>query len=221
MEAPTNDPTFTLAPCDSIALIQSPNVSNIVEPTASPAASSIAGLEGPFVVDSPMISVVTPMVTLDTTRPSPSPTKLEREWLWISMNPGDTTISVASILTSASALASKPGGVIAVIWSFWIPTSPGNQAFPVPSTIRPPRITTSNASADSSGLDAASGLSPEQARNKKTDRNAAPVLHIMSLLVTRMARARQGTDPPNTYQVITQSISEQNVQTEHSQTRDL
>ena len=81
VEAPTKEPKFTLAPWASIASIHCPNVSNCVTPAAAPASSIICGLEGPFVVDSPMISVVTPMVTFDTTRPSPEPRKLKREWL--------------------------------------------------------------------------------------------------------------------------------------------
>ena len=36
-----------------------------------------------------------------------------------------------------------PGGVMAATRSPRIPTSPGNQAFPVPSTIRPPSMITS------------------------------------------------------------------------------
>lgn len=68
-----------LAPCACMASIHSPNVSKTVRPAAPAAAANIAGLAGPLVADSPMISVVTPMVVLETTRPSPSPKKAERE----------------------------------------------------------------------------------------------------------------------------------------------
>ena len=79
VDPPTKEPTFTEEPWRSIASIHSPNVSNCVTPTAAPAFSSIRGLEGALVVDSPMISVVTPIVTFETTRPSPFPRKLKRE----------------------------------------------------------------------------------------------------------------------------------------------
>ena len=58
--------------------------------------ASISALNGAGVPPSPKTSVVTPWVTFPTTRESPR-RNAPVEPLWMSMNPGETTIPVASI----------------------------------------------------------------------------------------------------------------------------
>ncbi len=184
--APTNEPKFTLAPWLSIASIHSANVSNWVTPAASPAACIIAGLDGAFVVDSPMISVVTPIVTFETTRPSPSPRKAKREWLWMSMKPGATTMPEASMRRTAAASERTPGGVTATMRSPRIPTSPGYHALPVPSTMRPPSMTTSNRSEPGPGPPGGAGRGAAAAVQAATARGAREASDL------RMVRAPRG-----------------------------
>src|SRR4051794_6878288 len=67
------------------------------------------------------------------------------EWLWMSMNPGATVNPVASMVRPAVFPASFP---MAAIFPWRIPRSPIKLGLPAPSTILPPRITTSKSCAD-------------------------------------------------------------------------
>src|SRR5690606_2060168 len=62
-------------------------------------------------------------------------------WTWASMNPGATTRPAASMRAAAAARERSP---TAAIRPPATPTSARNQGSPVPSTTRPPAITTSN-----------------------------------------------------------------------------
>ena len=64
----------------------------------------------------------------------------------MSMNPGATTLPVASIRSPASTSARPPAVVTAAIRFPRIPTSPTNAAAPVPSTTSPFSMTMSIAS---------------------------------------------------------------------------
>ena len=91
---------------------------------------------------SPVTSVVTPWVILLAARSSTR--TLNSDWPSMSMKPGDTTRLRASIVDFAWRPANWP---IAVMRSPVIPTSPRYHGAPVPSTMRPPVMRTSKASA--------------------------------------------------------------------------
>ena len=61
----------------------------------------------------------------------------------MSMKPGQTTASPASTTSAAFSGGTAPGGVTAATRSPARATSPRNQGLPLPSTTRPPRISTS------------------------------------------------------------------------------
>ena len=99
----------------------------------------IRSFTGAIEVPSPVISVVTPCMIFDAARPSTR--TLNSDWPSMSMNPGATTSPDASIVWRAGRPASRP---IAAIRSPVMAMSPSNQGAPVPSTMRPPVIRTSN-----------------------------------------------------------------------------
>lgn len=78
--------------------------------------------KGAGVHSSPMISVVTPWVTFESSRPSVSSGMIE--WLWMSMKPGQTIIPAASITSPALAGSSCPAGAMTATLSPRSATSP-------------------------------------------------------------------------------------------------
>ena len=69
--------------------------------------------------------------------------RLQSEWEWQSIKPGATTIPLASTTVAAEAPERSPRA--SMRWPM-IPTSARTQGAPLPSTTRPPRMTTSNIS---------------------------------------------------------------------------
>src|SRR5262249_8730654 len=90
---------------------------------------------------SPMISVVTPCVTLDRHRGSRISGRIE--WLRMSMKPGLTTMPEASTTSPARPVETLPAGSTSRIRSPEIMPSPRNHGLPVPSTTLAPRINVS------------------------------------------------------------------------------
>ena len=113
--APTKEPTLGEIPCACIARSHASkpcapwNGLIIASIAVSDALSaSVSALTGATVYASPRISVVTPCVSLPTSRPSPRRNR-SPDCPWMSMKPGATTIPVASMRFAAVALPSCPG----------------------------------------------------------------------------------------------------------------
>src|SRR5919108_5814759 len=87
----------------------------------------------------PAISVVTPILSVLSAPRLAS--RLQSECEWQSMKPGATTRPAASITRLAAADARSP---MAAMRSPATPRSARTHGAPLPSTIRPPRITTSS-----------------------------------------------------------------------------
>src|SRR5215216_2263717 len=88
-----------------------------------------------------------------------------RECVWISMNPGATIFPAASMVRVAGA---SMRGAIRTIVSLRTAMSPRYHGLPVPSTMRPLRITRSNAGACARGV-ATTKDSDAAARRKEMD----------------------------------------------------
>ncbi len=129
--APRNEPKLTDAPCRAIASSQFANPrAPANERNRRASALSVTryiaitwAFAGAGVAPSPRIIVVTPCVTMLTTRLSPR-TSADPDCAWISMNPGATTRPRASIRRLALARASHPAGVMRAIRSPVMATSP-------------------------------------------------------------------------------------------------
>ena len=98
----------------------------------------IESLSGPAEPPSPLISVVMPWKILDGRLGATS--SVSSDWPSMSMKPGATTWPSASMLCRAAALSNRP---IAAIRPARMPMSPAYQGEPVPSMMRPWRMTTS------------------------------------------------------------------------------
>ena len=100
---------------------------------------SVASLTGAADPPSPVTSEVMPWRILDSAELSAS--SVISDWPSMSMKPGATTWSAASIRRRAVAFERSP---TAAMRSPAMPTSARNQGAPVPSTTRPPAITRSS-----------------------------------------------------------------------------
>jgi hypothetical protein len=118
-------------------------------------SASIFSFDGAGVVASPRISVVTPCVTLLITRPSRH-NNASHEWPCTSMKPGATMRPRAFTLCAAELSRSAPGSVTATMRSPLMATSPYIHGLPVPSTMRPFSMITSNGP-DMAGVGAVAG----------------------------------------------------------------
>src|SRR5215471_5465598 len=148
---PRREATLGVTPVVAIASSQSPKRRHPLalsrhSGTASTMASERSGSsirppKGAGVHASPMISVVTPCVTLERQRPSRIRGRIE--WLRMSTKPGQTAIPEPSTTSRARPAEMLPAGRTSRTFSPARATSPWNQGLPVPSTTLAPRINTS------------------------------------------------------------------------------
>ena len=110
------------------------------------ASLSVVSLTGAAEPPSPVTSEVMPWRTLDSAALSAS--SVISDWPSMSMNPGATTWSAASMRRRAAARERSP---TATTRSPARPTSARNQGAPVPSTTRPPAMTRSSGLAVGAG----------------------------------------------------------------------